>query len=209
MTGPPRFQSSAAVDAPLAVLTRASRLAGGLTCVERGEAGLFIEAVCTATRRADGGEKVVELLDIIGLKVAQREGRVFHREALEHIGEAREDALETGILARLGAAVDADMEAAFDPFEPETVVPVVQPAAWIVDGPLPELILNIPAEAAKPRSTPKRWADMDSDDEDMDSTDCEDDADFFSAADDEEFSSSPMSKKLGSDFAEDFLDLLR
>lgn len=200
-----RFLSRASTEDPVLVLQTAARLAGGLTPCERQESDLFVEAVCIATRRAEETDQVVELVDQLGLKVAQREGPVFAPAALDRIGDAREDVLEKGILARLDAAVDADMDAAFDPFEPDTPAPA---PAWVVDGPMPELVLNTPAEAPKKAKAVTRWADMDedSDDEDM----CEPDQDFFSPegslADDDEFLGS---KKLGADFADEFLDLLR
>jgi hypothetical protein len=201
-----RFMAFAQTAEPVKALERAARLTGGLTVVERKESDLFIEAVCVATRRADETEQVVELLDTVGLKVAQRENTVFRTEALDRIGDAREDVLEKGILARLDAAVDRDMDAAFDPFEPEAP----PPAPWVVDGPVPALVFDTPAEQPKPRqrkSLKTCWADMESDDE---STTDEDDDDFFSAdgslADDEEFLGST---KVAADFADEFLDLLR
>lgn len=198
----------AQTEEPVLALEKAARLAGGLTVEECKDSDLFIESVCVATRRADETEQVVELLYTVGLKVAVREDKVFRKEALDRIGDAREDVLEKGILARLDAAVYRDMDAAFDPFEPEAPAP----APWVVDGPLPELVLDTPAETPAPRqkkSLKTCWADMDSDDESTTDEDRSDD-DFFSAdgslCDEEEFLGS---NKVAADFADEFLDLLR
>lgn len=171
--------------APLAMLERALEITQGLMPVDK-QAGRFMELLCNAVRKCDATDASFDLLDTIGLKVAQKEGTVFAAHCLDDLSAAREDLVERGILQRLDEQVDVDV---FDPFE-EPAQP--EPQAWIVDGPLPELLLT-PAKPAEP-ALDERSTDDESDDEE-----------YYSVCDDEDVA---LGKHVAG-LQDDFLDLLR
>lgn len=170
---------------PIESLERALAITQGLMPADK-HAGRFIELLCDLVRKCDATDAAWDLLDAIGLKVAQKEGLVFAAHCLDDLSAAREDLVEAGILQRLDQQVDLDQ---FDPFE-EPAQP--EPQAWILDGPLPELLLT-PAKPAEP-ALDERSTDDESDSEE-----------YYSVCDDEDVA---LGKHVAG-LQDDFLDLLR
>lgn len=195
------FAQLAATAQPLAVLKRGLLIAQGLMPQDQ-FASRFVELLCQVVRKCDATDEAWDLLDAIGFKVAQKEGTVFAAHCLDDLSAAREDLVEHGILQRLDAQVEMDT---FDPFEAEEPQP--EPQAWVVDGPLPELVLT-PAEPAKPLdlALDERSTDDESDGEEYFSV-CDDDEQV--ALELQELEEQQAATKLHLGLQEDFLDLLR
>lgn len=195
------FAQLSATAAPLSVLKRGLEIAQGLMPQDQ-SASRFVEMLCQVVRQCDATDEAWDLLDAIGLKVAQKEGTVFAAHCLDDLSAAREDLVEHGILQRLDAQVEMDT---FDPFEAEEPQP--EPQAWVVDGPVPELLLT-PAEPAKALdlSLDERSTDDESDSEEYFSV-CDDDEQVALELQELEDQAAGAKQHLG--LQEDFLDLLR
>jgi len=193
-----RFGEFALTADPAAVLREGAYIAGGL-CLSDGHGAAFVASLCACVRRAEPTDELWDALDALDAKVASSVLRGAE------LACARADLLEQAVVAQLDAVMDEEMDVHFE-FE----VNWDTYEQWVVDGPLPALLLgpiDVPAPPSKGFSEEDLWrffdddkAQVECDDLDLDDLDWDD---FFSVDGD----AAELSKELAA-LQEDFLECL-